>query len=164
MLSRERGEASGADLDEIGLARAARQRLEPERTRAGEEVEHARAGQVGLHDAHPRFAHAIARSGERARPRAASIAARATCRRRCAPIAVTRRYDAEVSEPRLQPRLAVLLVALEPERDVDHRSDGRAPARDGAIPQPSAVSSVPFCCSRSLRPSLPDDRGGGRDA
>src|SRR4026207_2338707 len=40
-------------LHEIGAERSARQGFESERARAGVEIQHARAGQVELKDAHP---------------------------------------------------------------------------------------------------------------
>src|SRR2546426_11923037 len=46
-------------LDELGRRRAARQRLEAERPRSGEQIEHPGAAHRALQDAEPRLAHPV---------------------------------------------------------------------------------------------------------
>src|SRR3989449_11688409 len=55
----EAREREAVQLDEVGRRRAARQRLEPERPRAREQVEHPGAAERALQDREPRFPHAV---------------------------------------------------------------------------------------------------------
>ena len=150
-----RARLGGAISTKSARRGAARQRLEAERAGAGEQVEHARVGEARLDDAHPRLAHAVARSGARGRPAGAAMRPPAP-----APGDDAHALRRRGSRPslRLQPRHALVLVALEAVRDVDGARRRRARRCGAPMPQPIA-SSAPSSVvqTRSLRPSCADD-------
>ena len=112
-----RAKAGRRDLDQVGGCRAARDRFDAERPGACAEVEHARFGKERPDDAHPRLPHPVG-SGPHLAPD-----------RRCNHASPPASGDdahgsgAEVRELRLQPRDTLILVALQPEGDVEWAVD-----------------------------------------
>ena len=171
------------ELHELGRRRASREGLEPQRAAPGVEVEHPRARQDVTQDTHPGLPDPI-RGGPYPgvlgyrEPAAAELAGDDSHRRRRrngdeggqerGPVAHPGVWGAKRAQPRLEGRVAVPLVGLEPERRV-HRPVAEpghpvGPLEpDGAEPGPAVVERAlevpvarPATDPRTGRPRTPN--------
>src|SRR5450759_2736156 len=138
----------GIVLHEVHELRASRERLESQRASAGEQVEHARARQVVLEDAHPRLPHALRRRPHR----------RSFRRRDASPFPLPRddphravRKSASPSCRLVLPRYSSL-SSLYPMSSI--APSPSSPARS-AIPHPTASSLRSPASTTSFTPSVP---------